>query len=68
MSDVEWLEQAGVIMICTSLDFPELPLRAHRDRSAYKLYMADTGLLIAQLDKDAQGIRRPKVASRSEVA
>lgn len=51
---VEWLEQAGVIMICTSLDFPELPLKAHRDRSAYKLYMADTGLLVSQLDKEAQ--------------
>lgn len=51
---VEWLEQAGVIMICTSLDFPKLPLKAHRDRSAYKLYMADTGLLVSQLDKEAQ--------------
>ena len=51
---VEWLEQAGVILICTSLDFPELPLKAHRDRSAYKLYMADTGLLVAQLDAESQ--------------
>ena len=51
---VEWLEQAGVVMICMSLDFPELPLKAHRDRSAYKLYMADTGLLVSQLDKEAQ--------------
>lgn len=51
---VEWLEQAGVVLICTSLDFPELPLKAHRDRSAYKLYMADTGLLVAQLDDEAQ--------------
>lgn len=51
---VEWLAQAGVVSICTSLDFPELPLKAHRDRSAYKLYMADTGLLVAQLDEEAQ--------------
>lgn len=51
---VEWLEQAGVLLICTSLDFPELPLKAHRDRSAYKLYLADTGLLIAQMDEEAQ--------------
>ena len=51
---VEWLEQAGVVLICTSLDFPELPLKAHRDRSAYKLYLADTGLLLAQLDEEAQ--------------
>lgn len=51
---VEWLEQAGVVLICASLDFPELPLKAHRDRSAYKLYLADTGLLLAQLDEEAQ--------------
>ena len=51
---VEWLEQAGVVLVCTSLDFPELPLKAHRNRSAYKLYLADTGLLIAQLDREAQ--------------
>ena len=51
---VEWLEQAGVVLLCLSLDFPELPLKAHRDRSAYKLYLADTGLLVAQLDEKAQ--------------
>lgn len=51
---VEWLEQAGVVTICSSLDFPELPLKAHRDRSAYKLYLPDTGLLVAQIDEEAQ--------------
>ena len=51
---VEWLQDAGVINICTSLDFPELPLKAHKDRSAYKLYLADTGLLVAQIDEEAQ--------------
>jgi uncharacterized protein len=51
---VEWLEQAGVVNVCSSLDFPELPLKAHRDRSAYKLYMADTGLLLSQIDEEAQ--------------
>lgn len=51
---VEWLQDTGVINICTSLDFPELPLKAHKDRSAYKLYLADTGLLVAQIDEEAQ--------------
>ena len=51
---VEWLEQAGVVNVCSSLDFPELPLKAHRDRVAYKLYMADTGLLLSQIDEEAQ--------------
>lgn len=51
---VEWLRDAGVVNICYSLDFPELPLKAHIDRRAYKLYMADTGLLVAQIDEAAQ--------------
>ena len=51
---VEWLEQAGVVNVCSALDFPELPLKAHRDRAAYKLYMADTGLLLSQIDEEAQ--------------
>ena len=32
----------------------KFPLKAHRDRSAYKLYMADTGLLLSQIDEEAQ--------------
>lgn len=34
--------------------FPRIAAQAHRDRSAYKLYLADTGLLVAQLDEEAQ--------------
>lgn len=51
---VEWLAQAGVVNVCCSLDFPELPLKAHLDRSAYKLYLSDTGLLLSQIDEEAQ--------------
>ena len=50
---VEWLLDAGVISICHCLNFPELPLTGNYDESKYKLYIADTGLLIAMLDEEA---------------
>lgn len=51
---VDWLKQAGVVNLCHRIDFPELPLKAHVEPDFYKLYMADTGLLVAMLDAEAQ--------------
>lgn len=51
---IDWLKQAGVINLCHRLDFPELPLKAHVEQDFYKVYMADTGLLVAMLDKESQ--------------
>ena len=51
---VEWLSDAGIVNICRCLHFPELPLRGNADDSRFKLYMADTGLLMASLDEEAQ--------------
>ena len=39
---------------CHAVDFPELPLAAHRVADRFKLYMADSGLLLANLDEEAQ--------------
>lgn len=50
---VQWLLDAGVISICYCLNFPELPLKGNYDESKYKLYLADTGLLVAMLDEEA---------------
>ena len=36
------------------LRYPELPLRGNYDESKFKLYFADTGLLISSLDDEAQ--------------
>ena len=56
---VEWLLDAGVISICYCLNFPELPLKGNYDESRFKLYIADTGLLIAMLDEEAaEDLRR----------
>ncbi len=58
---VEWLLDAGIISICHCLNFPELPLTGNYDESRYKLYVADTGLLIAMLDEEAgDDLRRNK--------
>jgi len=51
---VEWLNDAGIINICYCLNFPELPLKGNYDEGKFKIYFADNGLLIAQLDKEAQ--------------
>ena len=44
---VQWLLDAGVISSCYCLNFPELPLKGNYNESKYKLYIADTGLLLA---------------------
>lgn len=51
---IEWLIDAGVIMECNCLLFPELPLKGNLDESKYKLYYPDTGLLVSALDEEAQ--------------
>ncbi len=58
---VEWLRDAGVVTICHCLNFPELPLTGNYDETKYKLYVADTGLLLAMLDEEASDdLRRNK--------
>ena len=51
---VEWLNDAGIINICHCLNFPELPLKGNYEEDKYKIYFADTGLLVAMLDDEAQ--------------
>ena len=51
---IEWLADAGVILECNCLIYPELPLKGNVDESKYKLYYPDTGLLISALDEEAQ--------------
>ncbi len=51
---IEWLVDAGMVNICYCMSFPELPLGGNYDDDKYKLYFADTGLLVAMLDEEAQ--------------
>lgn len=49
----EWLADAGIINICYCLDFPSLPIKGNYNTDKFKLYFADTGLLVSSLDEEA---------------
>ena len=49
----EWLDDAGIVNICYCMNFPELPLKGNCDTDKFKLYFADTGLLVSLLDEEA---------------
>lgn len=51
---IEWLKDSGVINVCYGLNYPKLPLKGNYDLNKYKIYFFDTGLLVAQLDEEAQ--------------
>lgn len=50
----EWLADAGMVNICYNMEFPELPLGGNYNPDAFKLYFADTGLLVSMLDDESQ--------------
>ena len=51
---IEWLDDAGIVNLCYCLSFPELPLKGNYDETKYKIYFADSGVLVAMLDEEAQ--------------
>ena len=51
---IDWLDKAGIINICYCMDALELPLKGNYNPDNYKLYFADTGLLIGSLDEEVQ--------------
>lgn len=51
---IEWLSDTGIVNVCYCMKYPELPLKGNFDETKYKLYFADSGLLVAMLDEEAQ--------------
>lgn len=51
---LEWLEDAGIVNISRALQTPNLPLNGNVVEDCCVLYYADNGLLLSQLDNDAQ--------------
>ena len=49
-----WLFDAGIINFCYNLAIPELPLEGNAKSDVFKVYMRDTGLLMAMLEKGSQ--------------
>ena len=46
-----WLKEFGLINICYNLSKLELPLNAYKIDDEFKIYVADTGLFFAMLEK-----------------
>ena len=46
-----WLYDAGIINFCYNLSEPALPLEGNARSDIFKVYMRDTGLLVAMLDE-----------------
>ena len=58
---LEWLEDAGIVNISRALQTPNLPLNGNVIEDNCVLYYADSGLLLSQLDDEAQAdFRRNK--------
>lgn len=51
---IDWLQDAGIVKKCYCLNFPELPLKGNYDDAKFKLYLADSGLLVSMLDDESQ--------------
>ena len=51
---LEWLEDAGIVNISRALQTPDLPLKGNVIEDCCVLYYADSGLLLSQLDDEAQ--------------
>jgi hypothetical protein len=49
-----WLYDAGIINFCYNLSIPELPLEGNAKSDVFKVYMRDTGLLMAMLEDGSQ--------------
>ena len=51
---LQWLYDAGIVNFCHNLSLPEAPLAGNAIGDAFKVYMCDTGLLVAMLDDGTQ--------------
>ncbi|MCK4764173.1 MAG: ATP-binding protein [Candidatus Aminicenantes bacterium] len=47
---IEWLRKAGLIYVVYHIKTPKLPLAGYIDRSKFKIFLLDPGLLCALLD------------------
>jgi uncharacterized protein len=53
---MSWLIDCGLIHKVNNVRKPSIPLKAYEDISAFKLYLADVGLLSAMVELDVQSI------------
>lgn len=48
---ITWLEEFGLVKLCYNLSNPELPLEGNKIDDEFKIYVSDTGLFVAMLEK-----------------
>ena len=51
---IDWLSSAGIVNVSYALEQPRLPLKGNYNPDNYRLYFADTGLLIGSLEEEVQ--------------
>ncbi len=51
-----WLIDCGLIYSISRVSKPSMPLKAYEERSSFKIYLVDVGLLAAMCDVDAKTI------------
>lgn len=51
---IDWLNNAGIINVCYTLEQLALPLKENYNPDNYRIYFRDIGLLIGSLDEEAQ--------------
>lgn len=52
---IQWLVDAGIVAQCFNLSNLELPLEGNKIDNVFKIYMRDSGLFIAMLEKGTAG-------------
>ena len=57
---IEWLKGAGLINVAYNVSVPKLPLPGYSDRTKFKIYLFDTGLLGAMLNLSSSMIIEPE--------
>ena len=51
---IDWLSNAGIVNVSYLMEQATLPLKGNYNPDNYRLYFADTGLLIGSLDEEVQ--------------
>ncbi|MCL2630318.1 MAG: AAA family ATPase [Firmicutes bacterium] len=53
-SSIDWLKDAGLVLMCDNLSLPQSPLKSFVKAGFFKLYSHDIGLLVAMLEDGVQ--------------
>ena len=51
LGTVDFLDESMMVNVCRNVTAPEVALGLYEDRSSFKMYMGDTGLLVTQVMK-----------------